>query len=101
MSIYDFFLLLDEYIFDANCYYLSVKSQKFAQISYQKWSVEQIKNEVALSIYPKEYATKDELTAIISGFANRMANYSYRNEKSKIIFVTAQDVATDILDIIK
>lgn len=101
MSIYDFFLLLDEYIFDADCSYLSTKSQKFAQISYQKWTIEQIKNEVALAIYPKEYATKDEFTSIISIFANRMVNYSYRNEKSKIIFVTAQDVATDILDIIK
>lgn len=101
MSIYDFFLILDEYVFDFSNSYLSTKSSRFQEISYKRWSVQVIKNEIAINVYPTEYASKDQICSILSEFAQRMAEYSYHCSKNKLIFRTAQDVATDILDIIK
>ncbi len=101
IDIYDLQLIFSDYIMDCNNFYLSTRAKKFEKLSYKKWAVDTIFNEIYVLAYPRNKCPEIEIEKIVEDFAKRMAAYSYRNKKSSIIFVSAFDVAIDILDILR
>ena len=60
-----------------------------------------IQAEIAIKVFPNDYCPISEIIPIVSEFSKRMKVFAYKDKKAKIIFVTAQNVATDILDILR
>ncbi len=101
MDMYTLSLIFSDYIMDCSNEYLSPKSNAFKRISYKRWAADVLQTEICKKIFPRESCPIAEVESIVKEFAVMMAKYSYRNKKTRIIFVAAQDVATDILDILR
>ena len=101
IDIYDLQLILSDYILDCENFYLSTRTKKFEKLSYKKWAVDTLLNEIYILAYPRDKCPEIEIENIVRDFSDKMIAYSYKNKKASIIFKTAQDVATDILDILR
>ena len=101
MDMYTLSLIFSDYIMDCSNEYLPSKSNAFQRVSYKRWAADALQTEICKKIFPRESCPIVEVESIVREFANRMAKYSYRNKKTKVIFVAAQEVGTDISDILR
>nr|DAR15038.1 MAG TPA: restriction endonuclease [Caudoviricetes sp.] len=102
MKMDELALVLADYSFDwqfVSCF--PTRSKEFRKTSYKKWALDILWEEFTVKAFPNESCPIDELIAIANNFSRKMTKYSYANKKSKEIFVCAQDVATDVLDILR
>lgn len=81
--------------------HLPVRSKAFRKASYKRWALDALWEELTNKAFPRDDCPIDELIFITREFSRRMAKYSYADKKTKDIFVCAQDVATDVLDILR
>ena len=101
MKMDDLALVLSDYSFDWQCACWSTRSKDFRKTSYKNWALDILWEEFTVKVFPKESCPIDELIAITNNFSRKVTKYAYANKKSKEIFVCAQDVATDVLDILR
>lgn len=101
MDMYALSLIFSDYVMDCSNKHLSVRSNAFKQISFKCWAADALQIEICKKIFPRETCQITEIENIIKEFEARMIKYSYKSKKNRLAFVVAQDVATDILDILK
>lgn len=94
-------LIFSDYVMDCSNEYMPPKSGAFKRTSYKKWAVDKLQTEIFNKMYPRQECPLAEVESIIKDFASRMTKFSYKNKKTRLIFTTAQDVATDMLDILR
>ena len=94
-------LIFSDYIMDCSNEYLRTGSNAFKRVSYKRWAVDELETEIFNKMYPREECPLAEVEDIVRSFVSRMTKYSYKNKKTRLIFATAQDVGSDILDILR
>ena len=74
----------------------------FEKESYSKWAIEEVKQHVKKSLYPRTNGTIDEFICILRGFVKKMNKYSrIGNPRARIIFSIAVSVADSIEDLLR
>lgn len=102
MNMNDLSIILSDYSMDWPCFEcLPVRSKAFQKLSYKRWALDALWEELTNKAFPRDDCPLDELIFVTREFSKKMTKYSYTNKKTKDIFVCAQDVATDVLDILR
>lgn len=75
--------------------------KEFKKASYSHWAVEELRDFVALKMYPRTCAPISEFCEYVTEFADKMFQYAEINPSMDIIFQTASDTAADVLDLLE
>ena len=82
-------LLYDMYCADAYLPPLFGKwIKEYKKASYSHWAIEELRDFVALELYPRTCAPISEFCELVMGFADRMYRYSSVNPETSIVFQT-------------
>lgn len=76
-------------------------SDDFKKSSYEQWAVDELRDFIAESIYPRTCGSIDEFIQLTHDFMMKMAEYSRVNPKTSQIFRSASNRAADILDLLQ
>ncbi len=75
-------------------------TDEFKKASYSQWAVDELREFIAESIYPRTNESIDEFIRLTHEFMMKMARYSRVNPKTSQIFQSASNMAADILDLL-
>lgn len=73
---------------------------EFRKASYSIWAVDELERYVTDRLYPRKSGTVDELIKLTSEFVNKTRVYSKISPKTKVTFSIAQNIATDVLELL-
>ena len=74
----------------------------FEKESYSQWAIEEVKQHIKKSLYPRTSGTIDEFIYILRGFVRKMSKYSHiGNPRARVIFSIAVGVAVNIEDLLR
>ncbi len=75
-------------------------TDEFKKASYSQWAVDELRDFIAESIYPRTSGSIDEFCKLTLEFMTKMSRYSKVNPKTHQIFQSASNMAADILDLL-
>ncbi len=94
-------ILYDMYRMDAWIPQLYGKwTDEFKKASYSQWAVDELREFIAESIYPRTSGSIEEFIKLTHEFMMKMSRYSRVNPKTSQIFQSASAMAADILDLL-
>lgn len=73
---------------------------EFENISYSLWAVDELKDFITKSIYPRTYGSVEEFCELTYNFMMKMAHYSKINPNTYHIFHNAEYMTLAILDLL-
>lgn len=73
---------------------------EFRKTSYSIWAVDELERYVTDRLYPRKNGTIDEFIRFTSEFINKTRAYSKINPKTNVTFSIAQNIATDVLELL-
>ena len=111
MTIEDLSLILyDTYQMDVYFPKRSILNREFEESSYSVWIIDELKDYISKSIYPRKSASLDEYIQLTTELQRKMSRYSrirpnhkmlkQQADSSNFIFIVADTVLGDVLDLL-
>lgn len=102
MSIEELKLMLSD-VFELDMWFpeYSIRNQKFERSSYSVWALQELTEYVSQKIYPRKEAAVDEIIVFTNEFRNKMRRYAQIRQDNNFMFVVAQDILSDVLDVLR
>ena len=95
MSIEELKLMLSD-VFELDMWFpeYSIRNREFEKSSYSVWTLQEL-------IYPRKEAAVDEIIVLTNEFRNKMRQYAQIRPDNNLMFVVAQDILSDVLDVLR
>lgn len=77
------------------------EKHKFAQSSYSQWAIDEFRNYLIRSLYPRMEGTLDEFISMAEEFIRKMDYFSTINSANSRMFSIARDTVADIQDMLR
>lgn len=94
MDIYSLRLILDDLCMD------QIDAGKIKRDSYYAWGIDELYFFVMETLYPNKETSIADYIRIVAEFRKRMWSFSKVRPKNNYMFVVAETVATDVIDIL-
>lgn len=76
-------------------------TDEFKKASYSQWAVDELKEFIAEQIYPRTSGSIDEFCKLTYKFMKKTARYSRVNPQTHQMSQSANEMAADILDLLR
>ena len=73
----------------------------YEKTSYSQWAVDELRDFIAEQIYPRTEGSIKEFYNLTYEFMMKMSQYSKVSPKTHLIFQTAKQKASDVLDLLQ
>lgn len=73
---------------------------EFKKASHSIWAVNELRRYIINRLYPRKSGTMDEFVKITGDFINKARSYSKIKPETALLFSIAQNVATDVLEVL-
>ena len=102
MSIEELKLMLSD-VFELDMWFpdYSIRNREFEKSSYSVWTLQELTEYVSQKICPRKEAAVDEIIVLTNEFRNKMRQYAQIGSDNNFMFVVAQDILSDVLDVLR
>ena len=102
MSIEELKLMLSD-VFELDMWFpeYSIRNPEFEKSSYSVWALKELTEYVSQKVYPRKEVAVDEIIVITNEFRNKMRRYAQIRQDNNFMFVVAQDILSDVLDVLR
>ena len=102
MSIEELKLMLSD-AFELDMWFpdYSIRNREFEKSSYSVWALQELTEYVSQKICPRKEAAVDEIIVFTNEFRNKMRRYAQIRQDNNFMFVVAQDILSDVLDVLR
>lgn len=102
MSIEELSLMLyDTFQMDVWFPSWSIQNREFERASYSSWAMEELKSYISEKLYPRKTGSIKEFIRITAEFQRKMAEYSQINPNNNLMFVVADHVLSNVLEVLR
>ena len=102
MSIEELKLMLSD-VFELDMWFpeYSIRNREFEKSSYSVWALKELTEYVSQKVYPRKEVAVDEIIVLTNEFRNKMRRYAQIRQDNNFMFVVAQDILSDVLDVLR
>lgn len=79
----------------------SIRNPEFEKSSYSVWALKELTEYVSQKVYPRKEVAVDEIIVLTNEFRNKMRRYAQIRQDNNFMFVVAQDILSDVLDVLR
>ena len=102
MSIEELSLMLyDTFQMDVWFPSYSILNKEFERSSYSVWAIDELVEYVTKRLAPRKESSISDIVQITTEFQKKIIEYSQINPNNNLMFSVAQDILTDVLEILR
>lgn len=75
--------------------------EDYKEASYSLWAVDELRDFIAARLFPRTEGTVEEFSKLTYEFMMKMSRYSKISPKTHLIFQTAKQKASDVLELLQ